>query len=512
MKTRHQTHSTAPPPPPPKRSAGLLLHVTSLPGPYGVGDLGPDARRWVDALARGGQSWWQILPLGPPGAGDSPYQCYSAFAGNPLLISPDVLIEDGLLRRADVGGATFPSPGRVDFPRVRLFKEHMLRLAWERFRGHPGKLAGPLESFRQQHATWLDDFSLFMALKEHHPNKSWSDWPRDLVVRRPAALNAARRELADAVGRHQFEQFLFFRQLDALRQYARGKGVRLIGDLPIFISPESSDVWASPHLFRLDKHRRPTHVAGVPPDYFSETGQRWGNPLYHWPAMRKDGFRWWVERFRATLAQVDLVRIDHFRGFAACWEIPAHLPTAIGGRWVKAPGDELFAAARAALGTLPFIAEDLGVITPDVESLRDSLGLPGMKVLQFAFGDSSANAFLPHNYPRNTVVYTGTHDNDTTAGWFRSLKAGEKKNVRRYAPQIDGHPAWELTRLAWSSVADLAVAPVQDVLELGSPARMNVPGRGTGNWRWRMTPDQLSPALIDRLGELTRTYGRAPNP
>jgi 4-alpha-glucanotransferase len=433
----------------------VLLHVTSLPGRYGIGDLGPEARRWVDALARAKQSWWQILPLGPPGCGDSPYQCFSAFAGNPLLISPDVLIEEGLLTRADVGGASF-SDARVDYPRVRRFKERLLRLAWERHTADR-----QFERFRGEQASWLDDFALFMALKEAFPGRCWTDWPRELMSRKPAAMRAARATWADAIGRHQFAQFLFFRQLQNLRKYAHGKGVRLIGDLPIFVAQESSDVWANPHLFKLDRHRRPKVVAGVPPDYFSKTGQRWGNPIYDWRNMQRDGFKWWVERFRATLAQTDLVRIDHFRGFSACWEIPAHLPTAVGGRWVTAPGAALFAAAREALGGLPFIAEDLGLITPDVERLRDSLGLPGMRVLQFAFGDSAANPFLPHNYERNVVVYPGTHDNDTTVGWFARLKARERAAVRRYAPHVGDDPAWEMMRLGWGSVANLAIAPAQ---------------------------------------------------
>jgi len=490
------------------RSAGILLHVTSLPGPHGIGDLGPVAHQWVDTLADAKQTWWQILPLGPPGAGDSPYQCFSAFAGNPMLISPELLRKDGLLTRGDLDTGRFPVD-RVDFARVRQVKGDLLSRAYERFT-HVRALHTPFEKFRREQADWLDDFSLFMALRDAYPDQSWTDWPKELVLRKSAALKRAREEFRDGIARHAFTQFLFYRQMAALKRYANGRGVRLIGDLPIFISAESADVWANPQLFKLDRHRRPTHVAGVPPDYFSETGQRWGNPLYHWAAMAKDRYAWWVDRFRATLETVDLVRIDHFRGFAAAWHVPAHLPTAIGGRWVKAPGREMFAAARKAMGHLPFIAEDLGLITPDVEELRRAFNLPGMRVLQFGFGGSPHDPFLPHNYDRNTAVYTGTHDNDTTRGWYRGLDAKTKKTVRRYVPGGGGDVAWELTRQAWASVADLAIVPLQDVLNLDSKARMNTPGRPTGNWGWRATDKMIKDRRLKELGALTEAYARAP--
>jgi 4-alpha-glucanotransferase len=493
------------------RTSGVLLHVTSLPSPHGIGDLGPVARRWVDTLARARQTWWQILPLGPAGAGDSPYQCYSAFAGNPMLISPELLGREELLTRSDLAEGRFPA-GYVDFPAVRKHKAGLLARAHERFMaGHGRGLRSEFEKFRRSQAEWLDDFTLFMALRDEQPDRSWTDWSRDLVLRKPAALTSARSELSDAIERHAFFQFLFYRQMADLKRYANGKGVRLIGDLPIFVSAESSDVWAKPHLFRLDRNRRPTHVAGVPPDYFSETGQRWGNPLYHWPAMAKDGFAWWIDRFRATLETVDLVRIDHFRGFAAAWHVPAHQPTAMHGRWVMAPGRELFTAARKALGSLPFIAEDLGLITPDVDALRRELNLPGMRVLQFAFGGSPRDQFLPHNYERNTVVYTGTHDNDTTVGWYRSLDRRTKQTVARYVPGGPRDIATELTRHAWASVADLAVVPLQDVLALDSKARMNTPGRPTGNWGWRATPQMVTGRQFDHLADLTEAYARAPS-
>ena len=486
------------------------MHVTSLPGPYGIGDLGPAAHAWVDWLARARQAWWQILPLGPPGAGDSPYQCFSAFAGNTNLVSPDALLKDGLISRADLAASSFPTGKRIDFARAGAFKNAMLSQAFDRFRsGSAPELKPAFEAFRAEHRDWLEDFSLFMSLKDAHPGVSWTQWPRDLVLRRATALRDARRALGAEVERHQFSQFLFFRQLDALRDHARRKGVKLIGDLPMFVSAESADVWASPRLFLLDAHRRPKVVAGVPPDYFSKTGQRWGNPLYNWPAMRRDGFGWWARRVRAALAQADLLRIDHFRGLEACWEIPARARTAQRGRWVKSPGHELLAALRRAIGHLPFIAEDLGLITPEVEKLRDNFELPGMRVLQFGFGGDSTNPHLPHNYVPHSVVYTGTHDNDTVAGWFKGLAAAERARVRRYVPGRGGGdvPA-ALIQQAWASVAVLAVTPIQDVLGLGSAARMNVPGSPTGNWGWRLAalPAHSSSA---RLAEWTDLYGRA---
>jgi 4-alpha-glucanotransferase len=489
------------------RASGLLLHPTSLPGPYGIGDLGPAARHWVDDLARARQTWWQMLPLAPAGAGNSPYHAYSAFAGSPLLVSPDDLRADGLVDKADLA-ADFPA-GLVDFDRAAAFKDRLLARAWENFnRGSAPALRELFQEYRSAQSAWLEDYALFMALRKAHPNVSWIDWPRPLVMRAPDAVNQARRNLSDAVGRHQFAQFLFARQLAALRAHARGRGVKLIGDLPIFVSPDSADVWANPHLFRLDARRRPTVVAGVPPDYFSRTGQRWGNPHYDWPAMRRDGFAWWKARMRAMLTQADLVRIDHFRGFEAAWEIPADEPTAVRGRWVPGPGAELFEALRADLGGLPVIAEDLGEITPAVDGLRERFGLPGMRILQFAFGGAVEERFLPHTYDRNCVAYTGTHDNDTTRGWYESLEPAEKAALHRYAPEAAADPVWAMIRLAWASVADRAVAPVQDVLDLGTGARMNRPGTAEGNWGWRLEPGRLTPEHLDRLAGLTATYGR----
>jgi 4-alpha-glucanotransferase len=492
----------------PPRSAGILLHPTSLPGPYGLGDLGSTAYRWVDALARARQKWWQILPLGPTGFGDSPYQSFSTFAGNPNLLSPELLLQDGLLQRSDLEGVYFPAD-RVDYGAAIQYKNRILTRAWQRFQsGAAPALRPQLEEFSGQNAHWLDDFALFMALKAFQDGAGWQQWPRDLVERDPGAVHRARHELADAVGRHQLGQFLFFRQWKALKRHANDRGIRIIGDMPIFVSPDSADVWSNPHLFLLDERRRSKVVAGVPPDYFSATGQLWGNPLYDWQALKQTGYAWWVDRLRATLELVDLVRLDHFRAFESYWEVPAGAATAQTGHWVKGPGADLFDTLRRALGGLPLMAEDLGLITKEVEELRDRLGLPGMRVLQFAFGESSQHAFLPHNYQRLTVVYTGTHDNDTTRGWYGTAPDNVRDHVRRYLARDGRDIAWDFIRVAWSSVADLAVAPLQDPLDLGSEGRMNFPGRGAGNWTWRFTEAMLSPGIIERLGSMTELYGR----
>jgi 4-alpha-glucanotransferase len=494
------------------RAAGVLLHPTSLPGPYGIGDLGPAARAWVDALARAKQQWWQMLPLSPTGYADSPYQCLSTFAGNPNLISPDDLVADGLLRRRDAAGRSFEAR-RVDFGAVLPFKAGLLAKAWENFRrGAARRLRQEFERFRAEEKSWLREFALFMALKEAHGGRSWSEWEPELIGRKPAALKRAAAALRDAVLQHEFCQFLFFRQWRALKSCANARGVKLIGDIPIFVSGDSADVWSRPAEFQLDARRRPKVVAGVPPDYFSKTGQLWGNPHYDWKAMRRSGYAWWIARVRATLRLVDVVRVDHFRGFEAAWQVPGGAATAQHGRWVKGPGAELFDKLRAALGPLPIIAEDLGVITPAVDALRTRFNFPGMRILQFAFGGAAENRFLPHNHERNTIVYTGTHDNDTTRGWFTTATRKERALLRRYAGRpVDGRTvSWDVMRLAWSSVADLVIAPLQDVLNLGTEARMNFPGQSSGWWRWRFTERQLSGVALDRLGGMTETYGRAP--
>jgi 4-alpha-glucanotransferase len=490
------------------RSAGILLHPTSLPGPFGIGDLGPAAFSWVDALVKARQQWWQILPLGPTGYGDSPYQCFSAFAGNPYLISPQLLIEDGLLEPRDVATISFPS-GRVDYGPVIRTKLGLLSQAWQRFQaGKAPALRNDFEQFVKNEADWLNDYGLFMALKDANHGRSWQEWPAPARMRQVDFLTQARNEFANAIGLHQFGQFLFFRQWRRLKTYANERGIRIIGDIPIFVSSDSADVWANPHLFVLDRERRPTVVAGVPPDYFSATGQLWGNPHYDWPAMEKSGFAWWIARFRSTFNLVDVVRLDHFRGFEAYWEIPAGSQNAIKGRWVQAPGVALLATLKETFGTLPIIAEDLGVITPEVDAMRRRFDLPGMRILQFAFGDRAENRFLPHNYDLNTVVYTGTHDNDTTCGWYRTANEGERDHVRRYLARDGSDAAWDLMRAAWASVAYYAIAPLQDVLNLGNEARMNFPGKPQGNWAWRFQADQLNPWILDRLAEMTDIYGR----
>jgi 4-alpha-glucanotransferase len=497
------------------RRSGILLHPTSLPGPHGIGDLGPAARSWIDTLAAARQGWWQVLPLGPTGFGDSPYQCFSAFAGNPYLVSPDALVADGLLDTADLAGAGFP-PARVDFGPVIEFKVRLLRRAWERF-GHDASasLRDAFAAFRASESAWLDDYALFKAIKEERGGASWLGWDAELRERHPAALAKARNRLRGASDEHAFRQFLFFRQWHALREHAVARGVRILGDVPIFVSSDSADVWAHPEFFRLDAEHRPAVVAGVPPDYFSATGQLWGNPLYDWDTLRADGFRWWIARLRATLELVDRVRVDHFRGFEAYWEVEAGMPTAAVGRWVPGPGAVLFEALRAAFGALPILAEDLGVITPEVDALREQFGLPGMRVLQFAFGSGPSDRFLPHHYDRHTAVYTGTHDNDTTCGWYATLPEPEKTFLHRYLGYgtSDAPPAgdivWELIRQAWGSVADLAIVPLQDLLELGSEARMNTPAQAGGNWGWRVTASQLADPRFERLANLTQLYDRA---
>jgi len=490
------------------RSAGIILHPTSLPGPFGVGDLGPAAYGWIDSLVEAGQKWWQVLPLGPTGFGDSPYQCFSASAGNPLLVSPELLHQDDLLDSADLASPGFPAE-RVDYGPVIQFKNHMLDRCWANYRAGRGQgVKQAFEQFLHEHQKWLEDYALFMALKDAHGGRSWLEWPADIRLREPAALASARQDLGQSIGLHQFRQFLFFRQWLDLRRFAHDKKIGIIGDIPIFVSGDSVDVWANPQLFQLDAQRRPRVVAGVPPDYFSATGQLWGNPLYDWPAIQKTDYAWWLDRMRAALYLVDLVRLDHFRGFEAYWEIPAGRPNAVVGQWIKAPGQEFLERVQHKLGGLPLIAEDLGIITPEVEALRDRFDLPGMRVLHFAFGDKPDNPYLPHNYEQRTVAYTGTHDNDTTRGWFAAISERERDHVRRYLGRDGADIAWDLMRVAWSSVADYAVAPLQDVLDLGTEARMNLPGRPAGNWGWRLQPDQLTSRHLERLAELTSLYGR----
>jgi 4-alpha-glucanotransferase len=489
-----------PPFPPAYRASGLLLHVTSLPSPYGIGDVGPAALAWIDRLQQAGQSWWQALPLGPTGYGNSPYQALSSFAGNALVISPDWLIEDGLLRASDCQPGALPEH-EVDYNAVIPLKHQLLETAWVHFlAGARSDLRSAYEQFCHDQAHWLDDYALFRALKARFGGAYYLEWPAELVQREPVALDRARRELADRIGVAAFVQFLLFRQAERLKAHAHSKGLKLIGDLPFFVSPDSSDVWANPQLFLLDERRRPRFVAGVPPDYFSAQGQLWGNPVYNWDALRQAGYRWWIARLRSLLSHVDVIRLDHFRGFTAAWHVPAGAPTAESGNWRPGPGAEFFSAVQNELGSLPFIAEDLGLVTRDVYALRDQFHLPGMRVLQFAFDGHSDNPHLPHNYVTNSVVFTGTHDNPTTRGWFEDLPDDQRRNMWNCLQRPAGNSAEvapALMGLAWSSTAALAMAPLQDLLNLGNEARMNIPGRADGNWRWRCTEDMLnsSPAF-----------------
>lgn len=491
------------------RSSGVLLHPTSLPGPFGIGDLGPVAFRWVETLAAMKQTWWQLLPLGPTGAGNSPYQSFSAFAGNVNLLSPELLARDDLVPPDLWAGEHFPDD-RVDYARVGPFKAKLLRAAWDGFRGGRGAhLKADFDSYRAAEAPWLDGYARFMAVRDALGGAALTEWPADLRARHPVALAEVEKPLASEILMHQFGQFLFDRQWAALRAFAAERGVRLIGDAPIFVALDSSDVWAHPDEFLLDADGRPKVVAGVPPDYFSADGQHWGNPIYDWDRMARTGFAWWVARIKRQLAQVDLIRLDHFRGFCQAWNIPAGERTARNGTWVDGPRAALFERLRAALGGLPLIAEDLGVITPDVVELRDSFGLPGMRVLQFAL-NGPRDIHWPHNFVPNAAAYTGTHDNDSVNGWYAGLGDRDRNYLAQTLGGPLGDPAWALIRAAWASVAVLAVAPLQDVLSMGSEARMNRPGVPTGNWEWRFRLDQFRGELVGRMEELTRTFNRIP--
>lgn len=491
------------------RAGGVLAHPTSFPGPFGIGDLGPGAERFLDFLAAGGQKLWQTLPLGPTGYGNSPYAALSAFAGNPALISPERLVADDLLPAEALEGApAFPAE-HVDYGQVLPWKAGLLRQACERFQANPAHaLRGDYERFRSENAHWLDDFALFMAIKGAQGQRAWVEWPASYAQREPAALEEARRTLADEIALHTFAQFVFFRQWQALREVARQRGLRIIGDLAIFVAHDSADVWSHPEYFTLDEHGQTTAVAGVPPDYFSETGQRWGNPLYRWDRLAETGYRWWVERVRQALRLVDIIRLDHFRGFEAYWEIPASSPTAQVGEWRPGPGAALFEAIERELGAAPFIAEDLGVITPEVRQLQRALGFPGMRVLQFAFAGGPENHDLPHNYERNSIVYTGTHDNDTTRGWFATRAGDERQYALDYLQCQPEEIVWALMRAAYASVAGMAMVPLQDALDLGTTARMNFPSRPDGNWEWRCAEADLRAELAARLKRLAEIYGR----
>jgi 4-alpha-glucanotransferase len=497
-----------------KRHSGVLLHLTSLPSPYGVGDLGPEAHRFLALLARGGQRRWQVLPLGPtePGLGDSPYSSYSAFAGHSLLVSPDFLFEDGLLERADLERAALPVSGRADFQTVTRVRRSLL---WRAFERAEARLLDDPEfgGFQRDNGTWLNDFALFMAAKRHFGGAAWSAWPEALRRREEAALRQWGTDLARDILFEKFCQQRFFRQWGRLRARARELNVGIIGDAPIYVTFDSADVWANQDLFKLDAEGGPRVVAGVPPDYFSATGQRWGNPVYDWPAHERTGFDWWLRRMRHNCDTYDIIRLDHFRGFEAYWEIPALEPTAINGKWVSAPGLEMFKALARRHPALPIVAEDLGLIDAEVREVKRLLGLPGMAILMFAFGeDNPANPYLPHNHRPDLLVYTGTHDNNTLRGWLAQEAEPEtKERIRRYLGRpglTDPELAQAMIRLALASVAELAVLPVQDVLGLGAEARMNTPSRRDGNWTWRLQPGQLGPDQAQALWEMAGVYGR----
>jgi 4-alpha-glucanotransferase len=492
-----------------QRASGILLHPTSLPGADGIGDLGPQAYAWVDFLARSGCKLWQVLPLGPTGYGDSPYQCFSAFAGNPYLVSAALLMDLGLLKRKDLSDRPEFPVDRVDFGPVIEWKLTLVNRAYARFKvSTDSKLREDYQTFCHQEADWLNDFSLFMALKEAHAGAPWDQWEKEYRLRDERSLAEFREKNEEVLDQHKFRQFIFFTQWNALHAYANSRGIKIIGDAPIFVSFDSADAWSHPDLFFLDEDRKPTVVAGVPPDYFSPTGQLWGNPLYKWPAHKETGYQWWIKRLQSTLKTVDLVRLDHFRGFAGYWEVPAGMPTAEVGKWVPGPGMPFFKALQKAIPDLPIIAEDLGEITPDVIALRDGMELPGMKILQFAFSADAKDPFLPHNYPVNCVAYSGTHDNDTVIGWYKTATEKEKDFYRRYMARSGEDPAGDMVRGVWSSVAAFAICPLQDLLRLGTEARMNFPGKPAGNWTWRMKPGTLSVQLRKYLVELNTLYLR----
>lgn len=493
-----------------ERASGVLFHPTSLPGPYGIGDLGPEAYKWIDFLSASGTRYWQFLPLGPTGYGDSPYQCFSAMAGNPYLISPDGLLELGLIDKGDLKDIPrFPNDN-VDFGPVIEWKVALLQKVSQRTiqDGMPKTFLREFEAFVEHNIDWLEEYALFMAIKQSQGGVSWTDWPVPLKFRDETALNVARQELFNEIFRHKFDQFLFFKQWFEIRQYAHAKGIQLIGDMPFVIAFDSADAWARPELFLLDSDLKPTLVAGVPPDAFGPKGQLWGNPLYNWQAHEAENYAWWLKRMEATLELVDLVRIDHFRGFAAAWHIPYGNEDAIIGEWIASPGEALFKAFQTRFPDLPIIAEDLGFITPDVVALREDFNLPGMRILQFAFDGDPENEFLPHHYPVNSVCYTGTHDNETTKGWYRQAEQKNKLFFHKYLDCKDEDVAWAMMRAGFRSVAQLCVVPMQDILSLDSDARMNNPGIAAGNWGWRMNKDAINDVLVDKLRDLNFTYGR----
>jgi 4-alpha-glucanotransferase len=496
------------------RASGILLHPTALPGPYGIGELGSSAQHFIDFLAATSQQFWQVLPLGPTAFGNSPYMCYSAIAGNPLLISIESLIDDGWLQADEVHELKGFEAHWIDFDRVSAIKLPLLQRAYERFSQQATvEQKAAFTAFCSEKASWLNDYALFMALKTEFKGLPWYEWDAAIAQRQPIAMGQWSDRLAATIGFQQYLQFEFLRQWQSLKAYAAQKQVQIIGDIPIYVAHDSADVWAQPQNFSLDETGLVTQMAGVPPDYFSDTGQLWGNPVYNWDYLQKSNFAWWIQRFRALLDYVDWIRIDHFRGFEAYWSVPAGEETAMNGEWVLAPGDAFFAQLAETLGELPILAEDLGVITPAVEALRDKYHFPGMRVLHFAFGSDPGNAFLPFNYVRNCVVYTGTHDNNTTIGWWESLEDWERNNLLIHLGSVsqDGIQ-WDMIRQAMGSIANLCIIPMQDALGLGGEARMNFPGIAEGNWGWRYRAEMIDDGLQHHLNTITHRFGRAPQP
>lgn len=491
------------------RSGGILLHITSLPGKEGIGTLGSEAMKFIDFLAETGQRIWQILPLGTPGYGNSPYQCYSAFAGNPLMIDLFSVQADGLLSENDLGSVPRFDIRQVEFSRVEKWKLPLLRKAYRNYTGGDGQaMAADYQGFLDTEGWWLQDYALYIAARSHLGEITWQAWPDGLKFRESETMDHYRDMLAAEISFQKFMQFLFFRQWQRVRAYAAGKGVSLIGDMPLYVGGDSADVWANAGIFMLDEELQPTHLGGVPPDYFSETGQLWGNPVFDWDRLKAQDFHWWIARIHFSLRMFDAVRIDHFRGLESYWAVPAGAETAISGEWMPARGCEMLSLLQRQMGELPLIAEDLGLITPEVDRLRGNFGLPGMKVLQFAFDSDARNEHLPHNYDTNCLVYTGTHDNDTTWGWLNSLPANDRKRVKSFLKMFDRRPVWAMIELAWSTVARHAVVPLQDLLELGAEARMNIPGFAHGNWGWRFRWDQLRGKHRRFLKEINTRYNR----
>ncbi|MHA2246918.1 MAG: 4-alpha-glucanotransferase [Candidatus Hodarchaeales archaeon] len=496
-----------------RRLGGILLHPTSLPSRFGIGDLGPETYRFIDFLHSSGQQLWQILPLGPTGYGNSPYQSFSAFAGNPLLISPEKLQNIEIFTSDDYGLMKFPT-SRVDYKKVIAFKWDLLHQAFTNYsKKSPLWLQTQFKSFSKENHNWLEDYALFMSIKEAHDLEAWNTWEEPLKTRKISAISAWKKNYQEEIEFHKFTQFIFFHQWKEARNYAHKKNISIIGDIPIFVAYDSSEVWSHPELFCLDDERELVFVAGVPPDYFSETGQRWGNPIYRWNRMKSNGYKWWIQRINHSFSQVDILRIDHFRGFDAYWRIPAGEPTAMNGEWVTGPSIEFFIELKKALGPLPIIAENLGIITPTVEELLQQTGFPGMRVLQFAFGieedeEYIENQYLPHNYVSNTVVYTGTHDNDTSLGWFEKAPTEVQREVLEYLDSDGEDIVGDLIRLAWSSVAKMSIIPLQDLLRLGAEGRMNYPGTESGNWEWRFVWDQLEEEKSEEIAKLSKMFQR----